>query len=291
MKSIAMKIISVTFSFLVISNYVLAQAPEHYYDSAKNKTGYALKTALFNTIKNPTVQPRKTLWGYIIQTDNQSGKVWDMYSDIPQKKNPYTYEFVKDRCDANYNHEPCYSCENLGFAEGKCYALAYAFPISWFFGERGGVNEDLFNIYPVDKCVKSMRQNYPYGEVNGLERCVSMNGSKLGATNVGLSYMPIVFEPIDAYKGDFARTYFYMATCYQDRVPGWKNKSPYGAQVLDGSDSTVFQPWYLKMLLEWHKEDPVSQKEMDRNNMVFIIQDNRNPFIDSPDFVNIIWGN
>ncbi|MGN1238851.1 MAG: endonuclease, partial [Muribaculaceae bacterium] len=95
-----------------------------------------------------------------------------------------------------------------------------------------------------------------------------------------------VFEPADEYKGDFARVYFYMATCYQDYT--WK----YTYMFIDKSSSYLsLKPWAYNMLLEWAREDPVSQKEIDRNDAVYRIQGNRNPFVDDPMLMEYIWGN
>ena len=116
-----------------------------------------------------------------------------------------------------------------------------------------------------------MRSNYPYGEVSS-PTYTSDNGSKLGPCSYS-GYTGTVFEPIDEFKGDLARTYFYMATCYEDRISGWSSA------VLDGSSYPCYTTWFLNMLLEWDAQDPVSQREIDRNNAVYSVQGNRNPFV------------
>ncbi len=93
----------------------------------------------------------------------------------------------------------------------------------------------------------------------------------------------LVFEPADEYKGDFARTYFYVVTAYQNL--SWK----YTYMVADG-DYPSLQPWAIEMLLKWHRDDPVSEKELKRNEVVYSIQTNRNPFIDYPELAEYIWG-
>ena len=87
----------------------------------------------------------------------------------------------------------------------------------------------------------------------------------------------MVFEPIDEYKGDFARTYFYFGTRYYGEDGSWE-----GSPQVDGAQ---LLPWAENLLLEWHAADPVSAKEIDRNEAIYAIQGNRNPFIDRPDFV------
>ena len=97
--------------------------------------------------------------------------------------------------------------------------------------------------------------------------------------------------PIDEFKGDFARAYFYMATRYENVIANWETNSTYGDAVLNGTSDQVFESWFLTLLLSWHSQDPVSQKEIDRNNAAFNFQNNRNPFVDHPELVNNIWGN
>jgi hypothetical protein len=124
-----------------------------------------------------------------------------------------------------------------------------------------------------------MRSNYPYGEV-GTATATSTNGSKKGNC-VYPGYTGIVFEPIDEFKGDFARTYFYMVTRYKNVVSGWNSDMLLGDNL---------SPWAIDMLMEWAELDTVSQKEIDRNDAVHDIQFNRNPFIDHPEYICLIWG-
>jgi hypothetical protein len=150
---------------------------------------------------------------------------------------------------------------------------------------------DLHHIYPTDGFVNGKRSNYPFGETNGESYKSADNFSKLGnCTYPG--YMGIVFEPADEYKGDFARTYFYMVTCYEEKLHDWYTN--YGSTdvtaVLDGKTYPGLSEWQLNMLMEWAKNDPVSEKETNRNNAVYSIQNNRNPFIDYPGLEEYIWG-
>ncbi len=139
---------------------------------------------------------------------------------------------------------------------------------------------DLFIIYPTDVRVNNFRSNYPYGEV-GSPTWTSLNGSKLGSSSYP-GYSGTVFEPIDEYKGDFARSYFYMGARYFGEDGSWA-----GSPQVDGAQLV---PWAEAMMLEWHLADPVSTKEIDRNDAVYDIQHNRNPFIDRPDFVLKVYG-
>jgi endonuclease I len=245
---------------------ILAQIPAGYYDSAANKTGDELRTALFDIIKDHNVESYSDLWDDFEYTDKKSnGKVWDMYSDVPGGTPPYQYTFGSDQC-GTYDDE------------GVCYNREHSFPKSWF-NDDYPMYTDLFHLYPTDGYVNGRRSNYPYGEV-GSASWTSLNGSKLGDCSYP-GYSGTVFEPIDEYKGDFARSYFYMLTCYKDQISSWS--SP----MLSGSD---FAYWAKNLLLDWAEQDPVSQKEIDRNEEVYNIQNNRNPFIDHPEYACLIWG-
>jgi endonuclease I len=253
---------------------ILAQVPNNYYSDATGKKGYELKTALHNIIKDHNQQTYASLWAHFNSTDAKTdGKVWDMYTDIPNGTPFYTFTFTTDQC-GNYS------------AEGDCYNREHSWPKSWF-NDGYPMYTDLFHLYPTDGKVNGERGNYPFGEVKTAQY-TSSNQSKRGPCN-DLAYSGIVFEPIDAYKGDFARTYFYMATRYENTIATWEKYEANGDAILDGTSKQVFEQWYLNLLFKWHSNDPVSAKETDRNNAVYLIQGNRNPFIDHPEFVMDIW--
>lgn len=281
-----MKSIFSTVVVCLLLTGTYAQPPESYYDNTVGESGYQLKTTLYNIIKGHKEKTYGQLWACFDLTDMKGDTLWDMYSFPPLvgKPNPYYYGYQITQC-GTYK------------MEGDCYNREHSFPASWFGATKNNkpkpMYTDLFHIYPTDGYVNSKRSNYPFGYADKTELYASQNGSKLGysSTNKELGKDIIVFEPIDEYKGDFARTYFYMATRYQDKIASWNTNSLYAGQVLDGTDTTVYQQWYLDLLLGWHKKDPVSQKEVDRNNAVYLIQNNRNPFIDSANFVQRIWGN
>ncbi|MDY0280524.1 MAG: endonuclease [Salinivirgaceae bacterium] len=258
--------------FLVFS--LFAQIPDGYYSSASGKTGAALKTELYTIISGHTSLSYSGLWGAFYDTDAKSnGKVWDMYSDIPNGTPPYEYTFGNNQC-GNYN------------SENDCYNREHSFPKSWF-ADATPMYSDLFHLYPTDGYVNGKRSNYPFGEV-GTATWTSLNGSKLGSSNYP-GYSGVVFEPIDEYKGDFARTYFYMATRYENLIANWTGNGLAGT-ILAGNSYPAYKEWVINMLIEWHNADPVDEKEINRNNAVYVYQNNRNPFIDHPHYVNQIWG-
>jgi endonuclease I len=149
---------------------------------------------------------------------------------------------------------------------------------------------DLHHLYPTDGYVNNRRSNYPFGETNGEKYKSANDFSKLGVCTFE-GYSGTVFEPNDEYKGDFARTYFYMVTCYEEQIPTWYANYPDSKPTLDGKTYPGLSEWQLKMLMKWAKNDPVSEKEVNRNNAVYGIQENRNPFIDYPGLEEYIWGN
>lgn len=261
--------------FILFSQFLTAQAPNGYYSSADGLTGENLKSELHEIINNHHAQSYNDLWTDFQTTDAKSDNtVWDMYSDNPDGEQPYIFTFVNDQC-GNYTEE------------GSCYNREHSFPKSWF-NDASPMYTDLYHLYPTDGYVNSQRGNYPYGETENPD-WKSENGSKKGSCSYS-GYSGTVFEPIDGYKGDFARTYFYMVTRYENLVAGWESNSSSAEVVLDGSTYPAFEQWAIDMLMEWHNNDPVSQKEIDRNNDVFDIQNNRNPFIDHPEYATDIWG-
>ncbi len=184
-----------------------------------------------------------------------------MYSDIPGGTPPYEYTFGVDEGGS-------------AGTEGTGYNREHSWPSSWY-GAVSPMYTDVFMVYPTDNDVNNRRGSYPFGETDAPTH-TTLNGSKVGPSSYP-GYTGVIFEPIDEYKGDFARSYFYVTTRYFGEDGGWP-----------GSDMTVgsqLLPWAEAMLLAWHAADPVSAKEIDRNEAIYAIQSNRNPYIDRPDFV------
>jgi endonuclease I len=207
--------------------------------------------------------------GYFPSTDAKPGSVvWDMYSDVPGGTPPYVFHYNAGEECGNYS------------GEGDCFNREHSWPKSWF-NDVAPMNSDMFHIYPTDGYVNGKRSNYPYGTVSSTS-WISLNGCKLGTCNWP-GYNGTVFEPLNDYKGDFARTYFYMSTRYYTEDGSWN--------VTDMTNKSQLKPWALQMMLHWANIDPVSTKEVSRNNALYGIQHNRNPFIDHPEYASLIWGN
>ena len=248
---------------------LFAQAPTGYYSTATGKTGDELKTALHDIIKGHTSISYQQIWSAFWSTDNKGNNVvWDMYSDGAN----YTYNYYSgngnDQC-GEYTQE------------GDCFNREHSWPKSWFSGDEQTIpGRDLHHIFPTDGFVNAQRSSYPFGEVNNAS-WTSQNGSKLGTCKSSLGYSGTVFEPIDEYKGDFARAIMYMSVRYYSEDSDWGSSGM--------TNKSVIKPWAIAMLLNWSDNDPVSQKEIDRNEVVYGIQGNRNPFIDHPEYAHLIW--
>ena len=270
-----------TFTLLIFTaTGVYAQGPNEsgtYYAAADGKKGAALKTSLCGVIYDRNEggdlnTAYKALWTHFKTTDAKpNGKVWDMYSN----KREMTFGTDQDT--------------GSGSQEGQYYNREHSMPNSWFGGKVMPMYTDLFHMYPTDKVVNNKRGNNPFGETANPSWKSANDFSKLGPCSVE-GYSGVVFEPNDEYKGDFARTYFYMVTCYEEKLPNWYISYAESQPTLDGNTYPGLSDWQLKMLMKWAKNDPVSEKETNRNNAVFGIQNNRNPFIDYPGLEEYIWG-
>ncbi len=253
-----------TIFLFSLSVYAYSVEPTGYYNAAVGKTGDALRLSLQTIISAGTTDVGYAgLWTAYGKTDlNAAGKIWDMYSNC-------TFTLSTNQC-GNYSKE----CD--------CYNREHTSPQSWF-GSAAPMVSDLFNVYPTDGKVNGERNNYPYGEV-GTATYTSGNGGKLGSSTMA-EYSGIVFEPINEYKGDLARTYLYMATRYASVCQNWAS----GATDIYGSNSG-FSTYGVALYLKWTRQDPVSVKETGRNDAVQGVQHNRNPFIDHPELAEYIWG-
>lgn len=276
------KLLVVTIVMLSGTVGCWAQGPNdsgEYYKAADGKKGAALKTALCEVIYNRDEEGAdlnaayKALWTHFQTTDKQAdGSVWDMYSNM----RAMTFGDDQDKGSGGNN-------------EGEYYNREHSFPNSWFGGKVMPMYTDLHHVYPTDKLVNNKRANYPFGETGNPTYKSANDFSKLGPCNYP-GYTGTVFEPNDEYKGDFARTFFYMATCYEEKIADWYQNYPESQPTLDGNAYPGLSAWQLEMLMKWAKNDPVSKKETNRNKAVYGIQKNRNPFIDYPGLEEYIWG-
>ncbi|RZJ36678.1 MAG: T9SS type A sorting domain-containing protein [Flavobacterium sp.] len=267
------------YSFLILLAALsgFAQIPAGYYNSATG-TGYTLKTQLYNIIKNHTDKTYAGLYVTYTTSDKDfyyenDGTMLDMYTEQPTGSEcEFTYGVNQD--DGTGGNTEC-----------DKYNREHLIPQS-VFGAQTPMYSDAHFVVPSDKHVNAVRADFPFGRV-GTATYTSNNGSKLGGNlNSGYSagYTGTVFEPIDEFKGDIARMYFYFATRYQNLVAGWTYP------MFNGTADQVFTSNAINILLTWANQDPVSQREIDRNNAIYARQNNRNPYIDHPEYAMQIWG-
>jgi len=266
---------------LLITCTAFAQIPAGYYDSATG-SGFTLKTQLKNIIDDVNDNNGQQfhdplsygdLWDVYESSDvRPDGKVWEMYSECD-------FTFVVDQDNGMGGGTEC-----------DKFNREHSFPRSWF-GDNSGIPifADAFHVIPSDKKVNGIRGNLAYGEVANANY-TTLNGTKKGTSSIS-GPTGEVFEPADEFKGDIARGFFYLATRYENLISNWEANDTDGDSMLDGTSNRVFEQWALDMLYDWHLNDPVSQKEIDRNDAIFNAQSNRNPFIDNPQFVLEIWQN
>ena len=249
-----------------------ADIPVGYYSNAIGKQNEELMTALEGIIYTHTLLGYDYMWTAYDMTDMGSdGYYIDMYSDC------------------KYNNQSTH----VGGASyvGEGINREHSFPKSWFGGEISPMFTDLTMLIPTDAYVNQRRGNNPYGVCAGgitytnEELGVTMKGKLGTSTYEGCTSK--VFEPDDEYKGDFARIYFYMVTCYKSDLGNWP-----GCDQLDYQKNgyKAFSDWSMQLLMEWHRADPVSAKEINRNEAVDSIQGNRNPYVDHPELAEYIWG-
>ena len=251
-------------AFIAVSLSALAQGPNNsgtYYKNANGKKGAELKTALYNIISPHTNIGYDGLYEAYKQTDKRAdGYLRDWYSNATN----YTWN------DKGGNS-----------SEGAGWNREHTVPQSWF--GSGLPKSDVVQVVPTDCWVNGMRSNYPLAEVGTVEKQSKNGYSKLGSCKTA-GYSGKVFEPNDEIKGDMARIYFYMVTCYENLATGW------GHSVFSTSKYPGFMDWYLTMLMRWSKQDPVDEVERARNNAVWSVQANRNPFVDYPGLEDYVWG-
>lgn len=261
------------FFFLLIPLLIQAEEmPVGYYDAIDGKQDSLLKSTLGQIIRPHTAisygSGAESTWGVFYYSDqDEEGYCMDMYCDHWKK---FT---------------------SVGAAVSGCN-IEHSFAKSWWGGSKNDAYKDCYHLNPSNTTANSSRSNYPLGVPTKDLKDQSVTGSlKVGrATYEGETFW--VFEPKDEYKGDFARAYFYMATCYGDELTWRLDNKDVGSKYAMRNDSYLeFRDWEIEVLITWHRQDPVSEKETKRMDAVSDFQHNRNPFIDYPDLAEYIWGN
>lgn len=269
MKRFTMMHIGLCVAFILSCFFLSAGIPPSYYNDADGKNKSELKTALHVIICQDTT-------GYF-RHGSGHGHTWEAfyYTDRDVETNAVIDMYSSK---IRYFPDPNPNFSSFGYE----VHIEHSMPKSWWGSLTTAPYKDLHHLYPADGSTNISKSNHPLGVVSGT---VSMdNGvSKVGYANYD-GYSGKVFEPADEYKGDFARSYFYMVTAYQNYYSLWN--SP---MLLKNTYPTL-NNWSIELLLSWHHNDAVSEKELKRTEVVYNPQGNRNPFIDHPELADYIWG-
>ncbi len=275
-----MKTITILTTLVLAAQTALAQGPGQtgdYYRTANGLKGKALKTALHKIIKEPSVVSYNGLQAAYVKTDTRpDGYLRDWYSDSTQ--------FVPGADMVSGNKY-----------EGWTYNREHSVCQSWF-KSASPMYSDVMQVIPTDGYINSRHNDNPFGDVDpqGAKYAESKAGfskwgSPLPSTGAPDS-VTTVFEPNDRVKGDIARIYFYMATCYEDRVSTFTEGKGRFVFRTDSNTYEPLQPWVMEMMMRWAAQDPVDSIEQARNDSVFVVQRNRNPFVDYPGLEDYVWG-
>ena len=240
----------------------MAQIPEGYYSSLKGKKGAELKNAVYEIIKDADVLDygsgnRATWWGFWITDRTSDGRFIDRYSP----ESDWVQSTSQGKAGAGMNIE-------------------HSFAKSWWGKTKNQAYCDLYNLMPCESGINTKKSNYVMGKVT------TASIADNGATKIGpCAWGCRAWEPADEWKGDFARGYMYMATCYQNL--SWEQD---GTNILTNGTYPTLKERAYKLYIQWAKADKPTQLEIRRNNAVSKIQGNRNPFVDFPNLMDYIWG-
>jgi endonuclease I len=287
--------------------------PAGYYDAAAGLSCGTLKTALRNIITTGQIALNYSTIDNIempvvdtIRSDDAlRSMIWDIYSN--NNTGPEPFEF-----NSSQNPVGGFCGGSSPGSESICWNKEHTFPRSWF--KLGGAayqqptEADLFIVRATDGKINSNRSNIPYSTTAAPTYQFPIPGAypgypmppnpvldKIGPSNYPGVTAASAFEPNNAVKGDIARGYFYILTRYENELSNWVslNGATSLTTVADGTTNgglyPSFQLSYLKMLYAWNNLDPVDAKEINRNNLVFSQQSNRNPYIDHPEYVLAVW--
>lgn len=275
------RLISLSIVAMFALSLMAEAIPANYYDAIDGTKDSVLKSELsllvrggeryvygpnqYHSTNNPPEWMAGDLkaygtWQALPSTDmHPDGIVWDMYSNSVRY---YPNKLGESGCSLNIEH---------------------CLPKSWWGGTDNEAYKDLFNLNPSDQRANSQKSNYAPGHVQKGDKFD--NGSFRMDSKAKSQYNYICWEPAEEYRGDFARTYFFMATAYE--YLEWTAYPDY----ISHSSYLMFSDTIQQVLLDWHRADPVSDKEICRADRISDIQHNRNPFIDYPELVEFIWGN
>lgn len=237
-----------------------------YYSSLQGLKKEELKKALGSLLRNHKVL------GY----GKGKGHTWDAF-------------YSTDRMDNNEVLNR-YSPEKFTFPSPYNYHaiigmnIEHSFPKSWWGGTQNDAYKDIHHLYPSSSKDNSQKGNFPMATVTNMKHDSGAGYDKVGSTTIE-GRTQNCWEPGDTWKGDFSRSYMYMATTYSNLK--WVNV---GLITNTNGEYPTLKEWASTLYRQWSKTDKVSEIETKRNDAVYAIQGNRNPFIDYPFISEYIWG-
>lgn len=246
----------------------LSQEVIEYYSNVVNLTGQELKDALNDLISNHTEFPYSS----------SSTDTWDILNEADEDPNNsdniiafYTGQSIPKNCQVGSKASNCINGWNREHVWSKSRGD---------FGTSKGAGTDTHNLQAEEESMNNTKANRFFADCN--------DGDDTNVVDKGFGNFTCNsnhFEPRDEVKGDVARIIFYMTIRYEGE------NGEVDLEMLLGADDNSKSPEYgdLNDLLRWHLADPVSETEMNRNEVIFKYQNNRNPFIDYPEFVNKIF--
>ncbi|WP_406614574.1 endonuclease [Mycoplasma corogypsi] len=265
-----------TENITVNSYEYIYNANDNYYSSLEGKSGQELLTAINKLLasKSSGIGSYNDLKSIYSNTNafkdlyyEKDNSILDVYSENPNGADPYEYPTYKG---------------GSGREEGTGTNREHLIPQSWF-GKAAPMVSDVNHVWPTDIKVNAMRGNYPHDVVTSVST-TSRNGSKLGRNSAN----QMVFEPINSFKGDISRAYFYFAAAY-----GNKNiTQTANAREVFSPNNLNLNEHYKQVYSKWNKIDPVDKFDITRNNESARSQGGlRNPFIDYPNLLDSIYKN
>lgn len=162
--------------------------------------------------------------------------------------------------------------------------IEHSFPKSWWGGHKNDAWCDLYNLYPSDSQANSSKSNFVMGVVVNVKEEAGAGYDKVG-TGYADGQLVKMWEPGDRFKGEFSRSYMYMATTYQNL-----NFVSEGTKQLETGAYPTLKKWSSDLFRQWSKNDRVDEMEIKRNEAIYKIQNNRNLFIDYPNLAEYVWG-
>ena len=289
-----------------------------YYDGVEGLKGEYLKEQLTDIIDTDSYTTLSNLWNWMKITDRD----WEISPEISES----SYTFAGDtsyyfhNLYATYNGDAERATSNLNNISGltyvdkeHCYPKSYGFKFAPGATTEGNgylppAGTDLHHLIASDHNNNNAHNNYPYGNVDTSKSysvCQDRDSQDVGTDSGLKGYSALegnssytVYEPLDEYKGDVARALLYMATRYNAQTDiSSENPQLHLTDSLSlletqalGEVGGIGFYGELTTMLEWNELDPVDSYEIHRNNLIFNnVQGNRNPYIDHPEWAEIVY--